>query len=182
MVKKRQRFKEGSVVKIKLLENRVVFGRILPGFSISVYDSVINSNKAIPSIEEIIINKIILNVCIYKTIITKGIFEIIGFKELTPTEINKIPPKFTQSLGNYQDCVIFYQDGREYKAKPEECIGLERSAVWDEHSLVDRIEDHYKKKKNFYVEYQKVILTADDPRYLNPNVRWDFKEGKFYKK
>ncbi len=180
MVKKRQRFKEGSIVKIKLSENRFVLGRLLPGFSVSIYDLIIKSDKDIPSVDDIIKNKVSFCVCIYKNIITKGIFEIVDFKELTPTEIDKIPPQFTQSLGYYQDCVIFYKDGREYKVKPEECIGLERSAVWDEHSLVDRIEDYYKKKKNFYVEYQKVILTADDPRYLNPKVRWDFKEGKFY--
>jgi|SRR6185312_1001611 len=181
MIKKRQRFKEGSIVRIKLSGNRFIFGRLLPAFRISVYDFVVNSDKNIPQIEEVIMSKIILSVGIYRTIITKGMFEIIGFKELTQIEIDKIPPMFNQSLGNYEDCTIFYDNGKEYKAKPEECIGLERSAVWDEHSLVDRIEDYYKGEKNFYVEYQKVILSPNDPRYLNPKVRWDFKEQKFYR-
>ncbi len=179
--KKRQRFKEGSIVKIKLSGNRFIFGRLLLGFRIGIYDLLIKSDTEMPSIEYIIKSKIIFYVVIYRSIISKGIFEIVGFKELTQTEIDKIPPQFNQSLGNYEDCTIFYNDGKEYKAPPEECIGLERSAVWDEHSLVERIEDYYSGKKNFHVEHQKVILSADDPRYLNPHVRWDFKEERFYK-
>ena len=179
--KKRQRFKVGSICKLKLSKNKFIFGRMLPGFQISIYDLLTNSDIDMPSIDEIIKNKILLTVGIYRNNITKRIFEIVGFKELTQTEIDKIPPMFMQSLGDYEDCSIFYHDGKEYKVSPKECIGLERSAVWDEHSLIERIEDFYKGNKNFHVELQKVILSSDDPRYLNPNVRWDFKEGKFYK-
>ena len=179
--KKKQRFKEGSIVKLKLSRNKFIFGRLLPGFRISIYDFLINSDKDMSSIDKIIKSKILLTVGIYKTIVTKGIFEIVGFKELTQTEIDKIPPMFMQSLGNYEDCTIFYKNGIEHKVLPEDCIGLERSAVWDEHSLVERIEDYYNKKRNFHAELQKVILSADDPRYLNPKARWDFKEEKFFK-
>jgi hypothetical protein len=94
-----------------------------------------------------------------------------------------IPPSFTQDIMNIDDCVIFWNSGIERKALPEECIGLERSAVWDEQDIVERIEDHYKGQKNFSVERDKVILTKDDPRYTdNPrSVRWDFEKQVFYR-
>jgi hypothetical protein len=78
---------------------------------------------------------------------------------------------------------MFWLTGRERKATPPECISLERSSVWDEKGLIERIEDHYAGKKNFYVEHQRVILSKDDPRYLAPPqaLRWDFEKRKFYR-
>jgi len=179
--KKSQKFKEGAIVKINLSNDHLIFGRLLPFFDIAIYDLVIKYNSDIPLGKNIILNKAFLHVTIYKNIITKGIFEIIDYIELTQKELFYIPPKFYQSLGDYEDCKIYYNDGRQYKVSPVDCIGLERSAVWGEKSLIERIEDYYKGKANFHVEHQKVILSSDDVRYLNPDVRWDFNAGKFYK-
>jgi hypothetical protein len=114
-------------------------------------------------------------------VITKGIFEIIGFKQLEQKDIDIMPPHFTQDMVNIEDCAIYYEDGRECKATPQECIALEGPLTWEAGSLIDRIQDHYAGKKNPYVELHKVILSKDDPRYLNPKVRWSFEEGKFYR-
>ena len=115
--------------------------------------------------------------------ITKGLFEIIGFKELTEEEIENIPPKFTQDLVDINKCVIYYYDGREFKAKPEDCIGLESSSVWEAQGLVERIQDYYSGKRNYHVELMKPILSTNDPRYLpKPNeLRWNFEKQEFYK-
>ncbi len=179
---KRKLYKQGSIVKIKLPEGRLAFGRLLPGYHIGVYDFIMMQDGELPSIESIISHPVFLYCGIYKDIITKGIFEIIGFKELTQPDLDAIPPSFTQSLGNMDDCEIYYYDGRARKASPEECINLERSSVWEAEGVINRIQSFYSGKKHPNVELQKVILLSkDDPRYLNPRVRWDFKEEKFYK-
>lgn len=180
MLTKKQKYNDGAFVRIELSANRYVIGRLFPKFNIGIYQNEYNNAYAVPSIEKIIKSNILFYVSIYEEIITTGKFKIIDFREFDPSEITRIPPKFKQSLGNYMDCVIFCNDGRKYSSQPQECIGLERSAVWDEESLIIRIEDYYSGKKNFHSEYQKVILSPEDPRYLNPKVRWDFNAEKFY--
>jgi hypothetical protein len=180
--KKRQRIKDGAVVKINLSENRLIFGRLIVG-RIGIYDFVVPQSEQLPEIEVIISKPTFLYCSVYNDVITKGVFEIIGFKELTKDEIDKIPAKFMQDLVNIDDCVIFWPDGRERRATPQECIDLERSSVWEAEGLVQRIEDHYAGKRNFHVELDKVILSKDDLRYMPPPqaLRWDFEKQEFYR-
>lgn len=177
---KRQNIKEGAIVKIPLSEKRLIFGRLLPG-RIGIYDFIIKQDELLPAIDDIIKHNIFLYSMVYDSVIKNGIFEIIGFKELTEDEIKRIPPKFHQDLQNYRNCTIYWFNGGEKKATPEECIGLEPSIIWEAEGLIKRIEDHYLGKKNFNVEYHKVILSEDDPRYkAGPNARWDFEREEFY--
>ncbi len=180
--KKRIKFKEGSIVKVPLSTGKITFGRLLPGFHIGLYDYIVRSNKSNFSIEEIITKPINLYVRIYKDAVTRGVFEIIGFKELSQEDIDLMPPHFSQDLMNLKDCVIYYEDGSEKKVSPKECIGLEGPVIWDAEGLIDRIKDRYFGKKNFYEEFYKVILSEKDPRYNNPDVRWSKKEGRFLAK
>ena len=180
---KRQKIKAGAVVKIDISERRSVFGRLFSP-NIGIYDFVLSQNDPAPSLEEIIHNRIFLHCSIYDSIITKGVFEIIGWIPLSVEEISNIPPKFHQELDNYKDCTIYWADGRERKALPAECIGLERSTVWGPKELVERIEDYFAGRKNFYVEYDKVILSEEDPRFkaggAGPHLKWDFDKREFY--
>lgn len=181
--KKKQQFKEGAIVKIGLSDDRIVFGRLLPGFHIGVYDCVFNKNYKFSFIEEVLNLKTLFYCVIYKNIIVNSFFEIIGFKELTSDELSAIPPSYNQDKVNITDCIIFYYDGRERKAIPQECVGLEKSSVWEAASLIERIEDLYAGKKNKYVELFKVILSKNDLRYLPPPqaLRWDFEKQEFYR-
>ena len=183
--RKRQRFKEGSIVKIELSGDKLIFGRLLPGKAsgICVYDSITSKNDPIRNADFILSRDIILYCGIYRDVITKGIFEIVDFKEFTEAERNKIKPFFSQDLVDIDDCMIFWLGGNERKASPKECIGLEPSSVWEAEGLIQRIEDHYACRLNFHVELDKVILSKDDPRYLSPPqaLRWDFEKQVFYR-
>ncbi len=178
--KKRQKIKEGAIVKIELSDNRLAFGRLLPGGHIGIYDLVIKQSDTIPTIDKIIEYPIIIYSMIFDHIIKKGIFEITGFKELSHDDVNKIPPHFNQDMINY-NCTIYYINSKEIEATPEDCIGLEPSLIWDASGIIKRIEDHYGGKKNFDVEYNKVILSEDDPRFKKGDkVMWDSEKGIFY--
>ena len=182
---KKQKFTEGSIIKIELSVDNLAFGRLLPGLAsrICVYDLLSTKDQKLPLIETIVNQPVIFYCGLFRNIIEKGIFEIIGFQELTKEEIDNIPPFFTQDLVNIEDCKIFWADGRERKASPQECVGLERSSVWDEQGIKQRIEDYFNGKKNFHVELDKVILTKSDPRYLPPPqaLRWNFEKQEFYR-
>ena len=183
---KRQQYKPGAVVEIKLTNGKIAFGRLLPGVAstMAVYDFIIAQNEDY-SIGGIL-NKPVLFYCgFYRDIITKGIFKIIGVQEFMEREIEEMPfVFFMQDMVNIDDCVIYGVVKEERKVKPAECIGLERSSVWDEQGIIQRIEDHYAGRRNFHVELDRVILSKDDPRYLPPPkmLVWDFEKQVFYRK
>lgn len=180
---KRQKYRPGAFVKIDLPNNRLAFGRLLPGIAsrMSVYDFIAFEMDTLSFIDLIAEKNVLFSVGIYRDIITKGTFEIIGYKELSKDEIARIPPTFTQDLANITNCKLSRIGGEDLLAIPEECVGLERASVWEAAAVIQRIEDHYNNKKNFYVELNKVILSRDDPRYMaGPNLKWSFEEEKFY--
>lgn len=69
-----------------------------------------------------------------------------------------IPPFFRQNAMNSYDCTISYVDGTQNKASPLECVGLERSAVWEATHIESRIDDFYAGRPNEFVESSKVKL------------------------
>lgn len=157
---KKQKFQEGAIVKIQLSENRYAFGRLLPAHNIGIYDLVIdksNNNEPI-QIDELVSYPFIFITSIYTDVITKRMFEIIGFKPLHNDEIDKIPPIFTQDLMDKYKCKLYYINGAVEDAKPEDCIGLERFSKWEGEAVIKRIEDHYLGTKNVLVENFKVRL------------------------
>ncbi|MFF8381574.1 immunity 26/phosphotriesterase HocA family protein [Streptomyces sp. NPDC015661] len=50
---------------------------------------------------------------------------------------------FTQDRADFRKCVIFDSEGVERRAAPEECVGLERAAVWDAHHIERRLLDTF---------------------------------------
>ncbi len=183
MEKKRQRFKNGAIVNINLSSDRIAFGRLI-GTTIAIYDYIVAKTVIISSIEIIISKPILFYVSIYKDVILKGEFKILGVVALTDEDIVKTPPKFHQDIMDINDCTIFYPEDRlpERKATPQECLRLERSAVWDDYNIVDRIEDYYAGRKNVSVELFRPILSTNDIRYNSAGlIRWDFEKEEFYK-
>jgi hypothetical protein len=49
---------------------------------------------------------------------------------------------FTQDVLDPRRCTIFDTAGRSRAAAPEECVGLERAAVWDPHHIERRLLDN----------------------------------------
>ncbi|MEO6228950.1 MAG: hypothetical protein ABJB11_20860 [Ferruginibacter sp.] len=177
---KRQKFKEGSFVEIEISGNRKVFGRLLPSFQLCVYDYLVSTGVSF-QIKEVINKSVLFYIGVYKAVVTSEYFKIVGYNELTQEELKRIPPSFMQSEPKIEKCVLGYYDGREEVVEPSACIGLERSAAYNDLNVIQRIEDYYAGKKNISVERNKVMLNREDPRYMNPNAMWSFKEEKFYK-
>jgi Immunity protein 26 len=71
----------------------------------------------------------------------------IGHRELEG-EVAMPSVFFMQSIGNFRKCTIFDSAGMERSATPEECIGLERAAVWDPHHIEERLLDTFMGRPN----------------------------------
>lgn len=55
---------------------------------------------------------------------------------------------FTQEVGVIDSCEIYDTEGMVRRARPEECIGLERSAAWDARHVEERLLDHFMGREN----------------------------------
>ncbi|OKH71775.1 hypothetical protein EB73_09845 [Mycobacterium sp. SWH-M3] len=63
-------------------------------------------------------------------------------------ELTKPILRFSQNIADYRKCVIFDSEGREWPAAPEECVGLEQSAVWDSPQIEQRLLDTFMGRPN----------------------------------
>jgi hypothetical protein len=68
-----------------------------------------------------------------------------------------IPNEFMQDIGTGA-CQIVDEAFNARPAKPEECVGLERVAVWDPAHVEERLRDHYAGRPNAHLAYMKVKL------------------------
>ena len=75
--------------------------------------------------------------------------------ELAPIPI---PDQFMQDIVSGA-CRIVDEAFNARPATPEECVTLERVAVWDLVHVVERIRDHYAGRPNAHLAYMKVRLS-----------------------
>ena len=81
----------------------------------------------------------------------------IGVDE-SSTEIEKMPPRFSQDRTNPSRCRIFDEDGNPRDAAPAERIGLDRAAVWTPKQVERRLLDTFMGRPNAHVEAMKVTV------------------------
>jgi hypothetical protein len=79
---------------------------------------------------------------------------VVGNAPLDDSLLNP-PPRFIQDALR-KDLFRIYEKGQFSPATKEECIGLEREAVWDPTHAEDRLRDHYAGRKNKWVESLKI--------------------------
>jgi hypothetical protein len=68
-----------------------------------------------------------------------------------------IPDEFMQDIGTGA-CQIVDEAFNARPAKPEECVDLERVAVWGPAHVAERIRDHYAGRPNAHLAHMKVRL------------------------
>lgn len=71
-------------------------------------------------------------------------------------KLPEIPLFFRQNVMNAADCEIVDAGGGVRKAIPDECLFLERSAVWSAEHIEARLSDYLAGRPNDFVESMKV--------------------------
>jgi Immunity protein 26 len=174
----------GNIIRIEIGSNRCVYARIVPGIATIIevlnFVDIVDLENVNFNFNKIINNPILFYCGIYSDLIKKGTFKTIG--NVPYIEGEKTPAFFMQNMLEINDCKMFWNDGNSVSVSAIDCIGLERSSVWDKDGLITRIHDALSGKKNPNVELNKVILSADDPRATdNPTLlRWSFEKEMFY--
>lgn len=155
---KRQQNKIGHIFVIPLSDDYIVFGRIFTISRIGIYHLRIKKEDIDKySLENIVKEPIFIYTSIYRQVISKGEFTVIGNLPITSDEINRMPPFFLQKLMREHECTLAYS-GYDLSTDPYGCIGYPNSAVYDSECIIDRVESYFMCKKNFWTEIENVIL------------------------
>ena len=56
-------------------------------------------------------------------------------------------------------CTVVSEDGSHWEAAVEDCIGMERMAVWDAHHVASRIVDEMEGRENAFAKLTRVSLS-----------------------
>jgi hypothetical protein len=146
---KRIRRRIGDVVKIPLGTGYYGFGRILKEPLVAFYDLRV---QAVPNIETIISARVLFKVWVMNHAVTSGRWEVIGNRPLEPDMIAE-PVFFKQDPINNK--FFKYYKSTAVAATRQECLGLERAAVWEPEHVEDRLRDYYEGVPNKWVESLK---------------------------
>jgi len=107
------------------------------------------------NLEQIANQKILFIVAVYDDAITSGRWIKIGKLPLEP-DLQLLPPKFIQDKLNPDSFELYNPNtGNTKSVIRQDCIGLERAAVWEPNQVEDRIIDYLNSKPNIWVERMK---------------------------
>jgi hypothetical protein len=100
---------------------------------------------------------------LFVAMVIKGAFSTgrwgIPIRILGESVIVRIPLFFSQSVTNKREITIVdHVARRRVKATPQECLGLEREAVWSPEHIEARLEDYYAGRPNIFAESLKPKL------------------------
>ena len=150
---KRQWKVVGAFIKIKLPNGRNSYGRILENANYAFYDLITENDNV--NLEQIANQKILFIVAVYDDAITSGRWIKIGKLPLEP-DLQLLPPKFIQDKLNPDSFELYNPNtGNTKSVIRQDCIGLERAAVWEPNQVEDRIIDYLNSKPNIWVERMK---------------------------
>ncbi len=151
---KRQRFEPGAVLRVGLDDGTHTFARMLSHSPyVAVYDAR-RSDDAV-DVEQIVRSPVLFVVAVSAGAYRSGRWQRVGSVPPLAAAV-AIPEFFQQDIFDPQQCQVVDHLGRERTATPEECVGLERSAVWDAEHIEERVRDHYQNRPNANLEVMKL--------------------------
>ncbi len=136
---KRERMPElGDFIRVVLPDGGLVFGRILRDPLIAFYDMKTDST---PSLDEIESAGVLFKIWVMNKAVSSGRWSVIGNKELRPDLL--VEPRFFKQDPISKKFYIHGSKTADEPVSPEECVGLERAAVWSAEHVEDRLMDHF---------------------------------------
>ncbi len=147
---KRQRRTIGSIVKIPVADYHI-HAQILLETDMVYFDTKGKNNISLKEITE---SPILFRVATNDNAILNGSWIKIGKIEIQD-QLSKSVETFIQDALNPEKFEI-YLNGEIRSATKQECVGLDRCAVWEINHIEDRIKDHYNNKPNVWVEKMRL--------------------------
>jgi hypothetical protein len=146
-------YKPGSFLRIPLADGSFGYGRVLKLPHDAYYNY--RTETADSDLERIASQPILFKISV-RHMEERG-WELIGWRRLEE-QFSQPIVQFMQDIGNFRDCTIFDTAGHSKRAEPQECIGLESAAIWEEENVEERLLDTFMGRPNASVEHLKVRL------------------------
>ncbi|HZH78158.1 MAG TPA: Imm26 family immunity protein [Archangium sp.] len=149
----KQKHTAGVFVRIALADGSFGYGRLLE----SPYAAFYNHRTTSPDseLDRIASKPILFRIAVRH--LALDAWEFIGQRALEE-HLTQPVVQFMQDLGNFRRCTLFDTVGNERAAEPQECVGLERAAVWEQSSVEQRLLDAFQGRPNADEEHLKVRL------------------------
>ena len=151
MPARRQQRAVGAIVKIPLGDGSHTYAQILPEADCAVFDARTTKELAV---SDVVSRSVLFRVAVDRHAFTGGGWPKVG-TALLRDDLAKPAPKFMQDILRPTSFSI-YLGGEIRPASRAECVGLERSAVWEPEHVESRIRDHYNGVQNKWVESLKL--------------------------
>lgn len=141
---KRQKWIEGSFVKVELNDKSFFIIRLFSLYKIAIYDKHFSASDDITTevLKELVNSKVLRYYSLSDRPIKMQEFPVIGHLHLSKLEIDAYPPCFMQNLARLNECTIYYYDESFRKATAEECIGLSHASIGQSYNLLHDLENH----------------------------------------
>lgn len=152
---KRQRYTIGAIVEMYIDNNYYVYGQLLPQLSIAVFDY--KTADHLTDITKLQMVPVLFIVAIYPDIISKGIWPKIGKLDIRK-DLQTLPMEFIYDVIADRFKLYNPNTGEITRATKNQCIHLERAAVWAQNHVEDRIRDHYAGVPNIWVEMERKVF------------------------
>jgi Immunity protein 26 len=146
------KLERGAVLCVSLDRQWHTYARILKYPKIAFYDCRVAAPEDLLTIAK----RPVLFVLAVGGRAHKDHWPVIGHVPLETAPV-PIPDQFMQAIGSGA-CRIVDEFFNSRAAQPQECVALERVAVWDPKHVEERIRDHYAGRPNAHLAYMKVAL------------------------
>ena len=140
-----QRRLVGAILKVPLDGECRAYAWTLPEVDFAFFD--LRAEIEVP-IEEVVCHTIAFRIGVYKSAWTEGRWSRVGRVEPPPEVLAPVPTFIQDPIDGR---LSIYLLGEIRPASRDECIGLERCAVWEPEHVEDRLRDHFKGVPNKWV-------------------------------
>jgi hypothetical protein len=149
----KQKHTTGAFIRIALADGSFGYARLLE----SPYAAFYNYRTTSPDsdLDRIASSPILFRIAVRH--LALDAWEFIGRRALEE-QLTQPVVQFMQDMGDFRRCTIFDTAGHERAAEPQECVGLERAAVWERDSVEERLLDAFLGRPNADEEHLKVRL------------------------
>jgi len=143
----------GDFLEMSLPNGKWGYARVLNNASYAIYD--LMTDEAV-EVSEIDRHDILFTLAVYKNAVTSGRWVVIGCLPLEES-LMQLPIKFIQDEIDPEKFNLYNPNtGTISPAKKQDCVGLERAAVWDPLHVEERIVDYFSNKPNNWCEEMKI--------------------------
>jgi hypothetical protein len=148
-----QKHRTGTFVRIALADGSFGYGRLLESPYAAFYKH--KTLRPDSDLDGIASKPILFRTAVRHLALDS--WESIGWRALEE-HLTQPLVRFMQDVGDFRRCTIFDTAGNERAAEPQECVGLERAAVWEKESIEERLLDGLLGRPNADEERLKVRL------------------------